>query len=140
MIASTSNYQLLPIRGERRYDRGMSFMLTYRYDKLIDDYSIIANSGRNAALQNIYDRRSERTVSPNDISQVLSLSSVYELPIGRSRLVGKKWNHLTDFLLGGWQVNGILSLQTGMPLALSTQNTSNAGGAVLRPNNNGHSA
>jgi hypothetical protein len=140
MSGSTSNYQSLQIRAERRFNRGVSFMLTYTFDKLMDDYSIIANSGRNAAIQNIYDRRSERTVSPNDISQVLSLSSVYELPIGRGRLLGRNWNHLMDALLGGWQVNGILSLQTGMPLALSTQNTSNAGGAVLRPNNNGHSA
>src|SRR5581483_3256475 len=140
MSGSTSNYQSLQIRGERRFSRGLSFMLTYTFDKLIDDYSIIANSGRNAAIQNIYDRHSERSVSPNDISQVLSLSSVYELPIGRGRLLGKGWSHLTDFFLGGWQVNGILSLQTGMPLALSTQNTSNAGGAVLRPNTNGQSA
>ncbi len=140
MSGSTSNYQSLQIRAERRFNRGMSFMLTYTFDKLIDDYSIIANSGRNAPIQNIYDRHSERSVSPNDISQVLSLSSVYELPIGRGRLLGRGWNHFTDLLLGGWQVNGILSLQTGMPLALSTQNTSNAGGAVLRPNTNGQSA
>jgi Carboxypeptidase regulatory-like domain len=137
---STSNYQSLQIRGERRFSKGMSVLLTYTFSKLIDDYSIIANSGRNAAIQNIYDRHSERSVSPNDISQSLLLTSVYEIPIGRGRWLGKNWNHLTDALLGGWQVNGILTLQTGFPLALSTQNTSDAGGAVLRPNTNGQSA
>ena len=43
MSGSTSNYQSLQIRGERRFNKGMSFMLTYTFDKLMDDYSIIAN-------------------------------------------------------------------------------------------------
>ena len=137
---SSSNYQSLQLRAERRFSKGISALMTYTFGKLIDDYSIIANAGRNASIQNIYDRHSERSVSPNDISQSLLLTSVYEIPIGRGRLLGKNWNHLTDFLIGGWQVNGILTLQTGFPLALSTQNTSNAGGAVLRPNTNGQAA
>ena len=37
-------------------------------------------------------------------------------------------------------MNGIATFQTGLPLAISTQNTSRAGNSVLRPNNNGHSA
>src|SRR5438067_13184807 len=37
-------------------------------------------------------------------------------------------------------MNGILALQTGMPLAMSTLNTSNSGNNTLRPNNNGKSA
>ncbi|MDQ6758558.1 MAG: TonB-dependent receptor [Acidobacteriota bacterium] len=137
---SSSNFQSLQIKVERRFSKGLSALLTYTFDKLIDDYSIIANAGRNAGIQNIYDRHSERSVSPNDISQSLLLTSVYEIPIGRGRLLGKNWNRVTDFLIGGWQVNGILTLQTGFPLALSTQNTSGAGGAVLRPNTNGQSA
>jgi len=137
---SSSNYQSLQLKAERRFSKGMSMLMTYTFGKLIDDYSIIANAGRNAAIQNVYDRHSERAVSPNDISQSLLLTSVYEIPIGRGRWMGKNWNHFTDFLIGGWQVNGILTLQTGFPLALSTQNTSNAGGGVLRPNTNGKSA
>jgi hypothetical protein len=125
---STSNYQSLQLKAERRFSKGMSVLMTYTFGKLIDDYSIIANAGRNAAIQNIYDRHSERSVSPNDISQSLLLTSVYEIPIGRGRWLGKNWNHFTDFLLGGWQVNGILTLQTGFPLALNTQNSSGAGG------------
>ncbi len=137
---SSSSYHSFQLKGERRFSKGMSALMTYTFAKAIDDYSIIANAGRNAAIQNVYDRYSERSVSPNDISQSLLLTSIYELPIGRGHWVGKNWNHVTNFLIGGWQVNGILTLQTGFPLALSTQNTSNAGGAVLRPNTNGKSA
>ncbi len=140
LTGSSSNYQSLQVTAEKRFSKGMSFLVTYTFDKAMDDYSIIANAGRNAALQNIYDRRAEWSESPNDVPKILNLTFVYEIPVGRGKLLGKNWNYLMDGLLGGWQVNGIMTLQSGMPLALSTQNTSDAGGAVLRPNNNGQSA
>jgi hypothetical protein len=140
LTGSSSNYQSLQVKAEKRFSKGMSFLLTYTFDKAMDDYSIIANAGQSADLQNIYNRRGEWSQSPNDVPQALNLTFVYEIPVGRGRLLGKNWNHLTDALLGGWQVNGIMTLQSGMPLALSTQDTSHAGGAVLRPNSNGQSA
>ena len=140
LVGASSNYQSLQMKAEKRFGKGFGFLATYTFDKLIDDYSIIANAGRNASIQNIYDRHSERSVSPNDYPQRLVGTGVYELPIGRGRMVGKNWNRVTDSLIGGWQINGLLTLQSGQPLALSTQNTSGAGSAVLRPNTNGQYA
>ena len=45
-----------------------------------------------------------------------------------------------DAVLGGWQLNGIVTLTTGYPLRLTTSNTASAGNGYLRPNNNGQSA
>ncbi|MGH7248972.1 MAG: TonB-dependent receptor, partial [Pseudomonadota bacterium] len=135
-----SSYNAVQIKVEKRYNSGLNFMLAYTGGKLIDDNSIIENAGRNAARQNIYDRRGDRSVSANDISRRLVLSSVYQLPVGRGRKLGAGWNPFVDAVLGGWQVNGLLALQTGFPLGITTQNTSNAGNESLRPNNNGHSA
>ncbi|MBI3683676.1 MAG: hypothetical protein HY235_25150 [Acidobacteria bacterium] len=125
---------------EKRFRAGLSFLLAYTGQKLIDDNSITAVVGTNAAPQNIYDRRAERSVSANDVSQVFSLSYVYELPFGKGKRFGGGWNRLTDSVLGRWQVNGITLFQTGQPLAIAAQNTSGAGNAGPRPNNNGHSA
>ncbi len=68
------------------------------------------------------------------------MSYVYAFPFGHGKALGANWNRGLDALLGGWQMNGILALQTGMPLAMSTLNTSNSGNNTLRPNNNGKSA
>jgi trimeric autotransporter adhesin len=44
-------------------------------------------------------------------------------------------------VLGGWQVNGILTLQTGTPVIITqNQNNTGIGSSGQRPNNNGTSA
>lgn len=137
---STSIYHAIQIKAEKRFDSGLSFLMSYNGQKLIDDYSIIAVVGAGAGIQNIYDRHADRSVSSNDVSQTLNFSFVYQLPFGKSKRFGAHWNHLKDGLLGGWQINGITTFQTGLPLVLVAQNTSASGSNTLRPNNNGKSA
>jgi hypothetical protein len=45
-----------------------------------------------------------------------------------------------NWVLGGWQVNGITTLQSGAPLAITANNVSGLGNPTERANNNGHSA
>jgi hypothetical protein len=137
---ATSIYHSFQLKGEKRFSSGLSLLVAYTFQKLIDNNSITAVVGTNAAIQNQYDMRSERSVSANDISQVLSVSYVYQLPFGKGRRFGASWNRAVDAAIGGWQVNGIGTLNSGLPVAVTTQNTSGANNASLRPNNNGHSA
>jgi hypothetical protein len=137
---SLSIYHSFQLKTEKRLNHGLTLLLSYTAQKLIDDNSINAVVGSNASPQNIFNRRGERSVSANDVSQILSLSYVYQLPFGKGRHFGANWNRLLNSIAGGWQVNGISAFQKGQPLALTTQNTSGAGGAALRPNNNGQSA
>ena len=66
--------------------------------------------------QNPNDLRAERGLSEFDVKQRFVASYIYELPFGRSRHWGQNWNRATDLLLGGWQVNGIHSYQSGLGL------------------------
>jgi hypothetical protein len=135
-----SFYDAIEAKVEKRFSQGFSVLVSFTGQKLIDDYSIISNVGTNASVQNIYNIQGEKAVSANDISRALVISGVYNLPFGRGQKFGGGWNKATDAFLGGWQINGIATDQTGFPLALSTQNTSDSGDTVLRPNNNGQSA
>ncbi|MGH9719352.1 MAG: TonB-dependent receptor, partial [Bryobacteraceae bacterium] len=137
---AASNYHSFQMRVEKRFAAGLSFLLSYTFAKQIDDYSIISNVGRNAVQQNIYDRAADRSISANDIAQRTVFSAVYELPFGRGRAFGAGWSGFVNAVLGGWQTNGILTLQGGQPLAIATQNTSGSFSNSLRPNNNGQSA
>jgi hypothetical protein len=65
---------------------------------------------------------------------VTSLSGIYNIPAGRNHHFAS--GALGDTLLGGWSFNGILSLQSGMPVTVTQATNSNAfaGFALQRPN------
>ncbi len=90
--------------------------------------------GNSAGIQNIWNPAAERAVSANDISRNLTVSAIYALPFGRGQRFGFNWNRPTETVLGGWQINGITTQQTGYPISPTTQNTSNSGSTALRPN------
>lgn len=65
---------------------------------------------------------------------VLSFSGIYELPAGRNHRVAS--TGIGNMLLGGWSLNAIVSLQSGMPVTVTqaTNNNAFAGFALQRPN------
>jgi hypothetical protein len=129
------DYNSFQLKANKRLSHGLSALVSYTGQKQIDNYSGISNVGNfGSTLQDIYNPRGERAVSANNISRMLVVSGVYSLPLGRGRKFGANWNRPVDTLLGGWQINAIVTEQTGYPLSISTQNTSQAGNNVLRPN------
>jgi hypothetical protein len=46
-------------------------------------------------------------------------SFVYEIPVGRGRKHLSNANRVVDALLGGWQVNGIVTFQSGFSMTLT---------------------
>ncbi len=48
----------------------------------------------------------------------ISLSGIWELPFGRGRTFGRGWKGAQEVLLGGFQVQGILTYQSGTPLTI----------------------
>lgn len=134
------DYNSFQLKINKRLTHGLSALVSYTGQKQIDDYSGIQNVGNiTGGIQNIYNPQAERAVSSNNLSRVLVVSGVYNLPIGRGQALGGDWNRPLDTLLGGWQINAITTRQNGFPLSPVTQNTSNSGSNVLRPNLTGAS-
>ncbi|HEY1497802.1 MAG TPA: TonB-dependent receptor, partial [Candidatus Solibacter sp.] len=136
-----SIYHSFQLKAQKRFSSGLSFLLAYTNAKLIDNTS---QSGTNFAgsstAQNSYDFRSERSLSVYDVPQRLVLSFIAELPFGKRKAIGAHWNRAMDALLGGWQFNGIATLQRGLPLLLTATNNVNLFNDGERPNNSGASA
>ncbi len=62
-------------------------------------------------------------------------------PVGKGRALLSGAHGVTQVLLGGWQMNAIMTLQTGIPLGLTCQsNTTQSQGGGCRPNSTGKSA
>jgi Carboxypeptidase regulatory-like domain/TonB dependent receptor len=139
--SASSIYHGFTAQLEKRFSRGMQFLIAYTNGKLIDDSSAetddsgLANAG---AHQNFYNRHADRAVSLQDVPQRFVFSYVMELPFGRGKSIGSNWNRLTDAFLGGWQLNGIVTIQSGLPLQIqNASDNSNAFAGVQRPNVNG---
>jgi hypothetical protein len=137
-----SGYHSFQLKVEKRFSHGLTTLVSFTGQKLIDDFSQISNVGnQTGGIQNIYDDKQQRSVSSNDQSRRLVISGTYQLPFGRGKDFGRNWGRLLDALIGEWQVNGIYTYTTGFPISLTAANNcTGCGIQTLRPNNSGHTA
>jgi len=136
---ANSEYHGMTARVEKRFSHGLTLLGSYAVSKLMDDYSGIPGwQGAGPATDRTrYDTRREWSVSEEDVSQRLVVSYTYELPFGQ----GKRWvNHSgpVNWLLGGWQVAGINTFSTGIPIqVLGGTPYHTFGAGPQRPNSTG---
>jgi hypothetical protein len=134
-----SNYHAFELKLERRFSGGTSAMVAYTWSKLISDGGddVWASSG----IRNMYCRACDRSISTYHQPHRLVANFTYELPFGKGKRFGSGWNKPLDLALGQWQVNGILTVGTGLPLQFTViQNTSYSFGGGQRPDSTGVSA
>jgi hypothetical protein len=118
----------------------LSYLVSYTHSKLIDtassvfDASILTGPIANFPVADSFNLRRERDSSTGDIPNVFVASSTWELPVGRGHRLNPSgfWGVLAN----GWQITGIVLLQSGMPFAITqtTNFNSFAGFGVQRPN------
>jgi outer membrane receptor protein involved in Fe transport len=108
-----SNYNGLNVSANRRFGKGLQFQVSYTFGKSLDDRS--GNSGRQeysngqARTFDPYDRRLDYGRSDFDVRHNFTANLTYDLPFGKS-LKG-----FAGAVLGGWQVNSIVKLASGIP-------------------------
>jgi hypothetical protein len=119
---ANSMYHSFQLRVEKRFSKGLQFLVAYTNQKSIDDASVghggLTWLGGSTSLQNPNKRYLERSLSQYDIPQVLNISYVYHFPFGRGKAIGSNWSPWLDAFLGGWKTNGIWRFSSGQPLAL----------------------
>jgi carboxypeptidase family protein/TonB-dependent receptor-like protein len=134
------SYHALQAKLEKRFSRGLSFLVSYTRSKLIDDAgsvfdaSIVTGPVANFPVADSFNRALEKDVSTGDIPNVFVTSFTYELPFGKGKTFGL--SGIADKLLGGWNVNGLILLQSGMPFPVTQITNFNAfaGFGTQRPN------
>ena len=122
---SNAAYHSLQTSLSRRFSKGLTFMASYTFGKLLDYYSA-QNLGQTP--QDPFNNRADRARSDEDKSQVFSGSFVYEIPLLR----GKGW---MDRAFGGWSLSGLITKSTGLPVyVISGRDNSLTGVGFDRPN------
>jgi hypothetical protein len=124
---ANANYNSLSIKATRRFSQGLSVISSYTWSKSIDDTSGIRSQGFDTLFpQNSYCIRCERALSSFDVRSRSVTSVLYELPVGRGKMLNIN-NGVLNTVVGGWEAGGILTMQTGAPGTLSIGGVDNAG-------------
>jgi hypothetical protein len=135
-----SMYHAFQLKVNKRFGNGFSLLAAYTNSKLLTDTGGLVTSFLevNSPIQNPNNLRLERSVAPQDISQRLVISYVWELPFGRGKKYWSTAPKALDLAVGGWQVNGITTFQRGQPITVGNAIATTSG--ATRPNNIGRSA
>jgi hypothetical protein len=120
---ATNNYNAMNLRLEKRYTKGLALLVNYTVQKNLESGgagpdAYTQNGGTSIALDS-YNLDRERGLAPIDVAQMFSASAAYELPFGP----GKTWlsgSGPASKIIGGWQVNTIVTLRGGFPTDIRT--------------------
>ena len=114
-----SFYNAFKAELQRRFSQGIQFGLSYTYSKLITDAAsdLYGGSALTGVLQNPADRKSLRSISPDDVPHSFVVNYLLELPFGKGKTFLNKGGFV-DRLVGGFQISGIQRYRSGTPLTI----------------------
>jgi hypothetical protein len=101
----TTDYDSLQASVNKRLSRGLQFLVSYTYSKRYEEVGYL-NSRDDWSQLN-------RVITDDDAPHRLFVSGTYQIPsINQGR-------GIAGLILGGWQMNGIVVFQTGLPVGVS---------------------
>ena len=123
---ASSDFHSFQASLEKRFSAGLSALISFTGSKLITDAQSIGGGGNATGLEGFrmgrFNRSLDRRIDQDDVSRRLVVSSVYELPFGKGRPFLNGVPTVVDLVLGGWQINGIGTFQSGKPLMVRGAN------------------
>jgi hypothetical protein len=104
----SSDYAALQLQAVKRFTKGLSLNASYTFS--YDHEKVRRLNPQDAELTDM--------ISTGSRPHRVTFSGIYELPIGKNRWLGNKWNGWVDAFLGGWQLQAVYEWQSGEPLIL----------------------
>ena len=136
----TTRYDGLSLSLRQRLSRGLSYSIAYTRSKLIDDASSVFDASiltgpiANYPIADSHNLALERDYSTGDIPHVFVSSVAWDVPAGAGH--ARHPLGLLGALVNDWTVTALVTLQSGVPIALTQVTNFNAfaGFGVQRPN------
>lgn len=113
-----SVYHGMDLKVEKRLTGHFMTMASFTAGKIIGvgvgPYSYVMQAG---GYQDFRNTNLDRSVDPQDVSRSFTWATFYDLPVGHGRAldIGRRW---LDLAIGGWTVNSVVSLSTGIPIVV----------------------
>ena len=115
-----STYHSLQMKLQRRFTNGFSFLGSYTLGKLLTDSNsqLLRTAYGGWIARDSFNKGIDKAISPDDRTHVVSIATLYELPFGPGKPLLNSKGPL-KYVVGGWQINGVLSYASGFPLSIS---------------------
>lgn len=145
--AGQEAYNGLSARLEHRFGAGLYFLNSFTWSKALgnSEQALESYPGSSVANpQNIRNLAAERGPSSFDVTLMNVTSVVYQLPFGKGKKFGANFNRTLDLIAGGWEINGVNTANSGVPLNVvyspaaindvTGRIADYRGGSMMRPN------
>ena len=111
-----STYNSLQARFQKTFrNTGSTIMVNYTWSKMLDITAADVQDWTNIAASKALD--------PTNPASRLVISYVYDLPFGKGRSFFSDSPSVVNHIISGWGVNGVTTIQSGFPLAVSYTGT-----------------
>ncbi|HOM98980.1 MAG TPA: TonB-dependent receptor [Acidobacteriota bacterium] len=115
-----SNYHGLQTNLTRRFSDGLMFNVSYAFGKTLGtvDELIEINGGNLNLFDPAEVRAKDYGRNSYDFRHIFRASSIWQVPVGRGQRFLTDVHPAVDAILGGWQLSGILTLQSGQAFSV----------------------
>ena len=120
-MIGNATYNSLQMKVEKRFSKGLWLLASYTWSKTITDSNSQLGGFFSTGTRDNYDRSLEKALATYDVPSRLVVAFNYELPIGPGKPLLSRG--VAGKILGGWQANGILTYQSGVPIEVGADNT-----------------
>jgi hypothetical protein len=120
-----SEYHAFQLVVRKQTSHGLTFDINYTLSKSLDHGSSVERAGVAAGFSgtggytgstiNSWEPDLEYSLSDFDMRHQFNANWVYELPLGRGRAIGSEMTGFWNALFGGWQISGIVRVNSGLP-------------------------
>jgi hypothetical protein len=111
-----NNFNALQAQIHRRFKNGLMLQSNYMWSHGITDASL--GAGESVSFQDMSCRACDRSSTSIDVRHYFTTNAVYELPFGKGKAFAR--TGAAAAVLGGWELAGIASARTGLPVNITT--------------------
>ena len=119
----SSSYHALQATFTRRFEHQGIVQVAYTWAKLlsnVDNTSAFQDGqGGGGVVQDNYNLQAEKSVSEQNLTSNLVINYGINLPFGNGEAYLHSVNKGVNAIVGGWRVNGITIIKSGLPLAFT---------------------
>lgn len=135
--AASASYNALQASLHGRYASGLQYLVSYTWSKTLDEGGDGFFGVEGGVPEDPYNPKGSRGPAGFNIPQMMVTSVLYELPFGTGKAF-QTGNRLVNYIIGNWQVNGIVTGRSGQNFNVTANgdiaNTGNAATAYERAN------